>query len=326
VVGIFKANNPFNTFLLFIYGLLLKLAWFIHPQIPGVQKSDGLLFKKLLNILSNVGLALPLIYPLITYFLLFIQAVIFNKLINYPKMMHRLNYLPAMSYLLITSMFKEWNVLSAPLVINTFLIWVWASMSTLYSNHTPKSTLFNMGLLLGICTLFYFPSLAFVLLLVYALVVSRPLILAEWIISFLGILTPYYFLFSYLFLTDKLIGYKVPQFKISLPQFHQNYWEMGGIGLIILSFLIGLYFMQANLKKLLVQIRSRWSIMLLYLTIALLVPFVNSTNTFEYWILTAIPLSAYIACVFLYPAKRWFPLLLHWVMVVVVIVTSYNFK
>ncbi|MDB5223788.1 MAG: hypothetical protein JWN83_2455 [Chitinophagaceae bacterium] len=326
MVGIFKANNPFNTFLLFIYGLLLKLAWFLHPHIPVVQKTDGFFFRQILAKLEGSGAQFPLIYPAITYFLLFTQAITFNKLINDQKMMQRSNYLPAMSYLLITSMFSEWNVLTAPLVINTLLIWVWARMSTLYSNLNPKSTLFNIGIMIGVSTFFYFPSLAFVLLIVFALIVSRPFRLAEWVVSFLGIVTPYYFLFSYLFLTDKLQGYKLPQFEVSYPRFHQNYWELAGICLIVLAFLIGGYFVQANFRKQLVQVRKRWSLLLLYLVVAVFVPFINATHTFEYWILTAIPLSAYVGCGFLYPVKRWLPLTLHWLMVVVVFVISYGLK
>jgi len=326
VIGIFKANNPFNTFLLFIYGLLLKLAWFLHPHIPVVQKTDGFLFREILTKLENTGSAIPVIYPAITYFLLFTQAVTFNNLINGQKMMQRANYLPAMSYLLITSMFSEWNVLTAPLVINTLLIWVWARMSNLYSDTNSKSTLFNIGMMIGISTFFYFPSLAFVLLIVFALIVSRPFILAEWVISVLGIITPYYFLFSYLFITDKLDGYKLPQFEISYPQFHQNYWELAGICLILIAFLIGGFFVQANFRKQLVQVRKRWSLVLLYLVVAVFVPFINATHTFEYWILTAIPLSAYIACAFLYPTKRWLSVSLHWLMVAIVIIVSYGIQ
>lgn len=326
MVGIFKANNPFNTFLLFIYGLLLKLAWFIHPHTPVAQKTDGFIFREILATLENTGAQFPLLYPLITYFLLFTQAVTFNKLINDQKMMQRANYLPAMSYLLITSMFAEWNVLSAPLVINTLLIWVWARMSNLYSNTSPKSTLFNIGMMIGVSTFFYFPSLAFVLLIVFALIVSRPFILAEWFISFLGILTPYYFLFSYLFLTDRLETYKIPRFELSYPRFYQSYWELAGICLIALSFLIGGYFVQANFRKQLVQVRKRWSLILLYLVVSLIVPFINATHTFEYWILAAIPLSAYVGCSFLYPVKRWLPAVLHLLMLVVVFVISYGLK
>lgn len=326
MVGIFKANNPFNTFLLFIYGLLLKLTWFIHPHIPVVQKTDGFLFREILDKLSKTGAQYPLVYPSITYLLLFTQAFTFNKLINSEKMMQRANYLPAMSYLLITSMFNEWNVLTAPLVINTLLIWVWARMSTLYSNPNPKSTLFNIGMMIGVSTFFYFPSLAFVLLIIFALIVSRPFIIAEWIISFLGIICPYYFLFSYLFLMGELGGYKVPQFEVSYPKFHQNYWELAGICLVILAFMIGIFFVQANFRKQLVQVRKRWSLIMLYLVVAIFVPFINATHTFEYWILTAIPLSAYIGCAFLYPVKKWLPVTLHWLMVVVVFVISYGLQ
>jgi hypothetical protein len=326
LVGIFKANNPFNTFLLFIYGLLLKLAWFISPHVPVIQDTDGFVFNEILHKLESTGLQFPIIYPSLTYILLFTQAITFNKLINDQKMMQRANYLPAMSYLLITSIFPEWNILTAPLVINSLLIWVWARMSTLYSNTSPKTTLFNIGMMIGVSTFFYFPSLAFVLLIVFALIVSRPFILAEWFISILGIITPYYFLLSYLFLTDKLNDYKIPGFEISLPKFHQNYWELAGICLIILTFLIGGYFVQANFRKQLVQVRKRWSLLLLYLIVALFVPFINATHSFEYWILTAIPLSAYIGCGFLYPVKRWFPLVLHWLMVLVVLVVSYGLK
>jgi hypothetical protein len=326
MVGIFKANNPLNTFFLFIYGLMLKMAWILHPVIPTAQKTDGFLFKELLDKLSDTGSRFPLIYPLISYFLLFTQALTFNRLINDQKMMQRPNYLPAMSYLLVTSMFNEWNVLTAPLVINTILIWVWARMSTLYSNTSPKTTLFNIGMMIGISTFFYFPSLAFVLLIISALIVSRPFILAEWFVSILGIITPYYFLFAWLFLTNRLFGYRFPQFEISYPKFHQNYWELAGICIIIIAFLTGGYFVQANFRKQLVQVRKRWSLLLLYLAVAIFVPFINATHTFEYWILTGIPLSAYIGCAFLYPVKRWLPVALHWLMVIVVIVVSYGLQ
>ncbi len=326
MVGVFKANNPLNTFFLFIYGILLKLPWFLHPRIPASQKTDGFLFTELLKALTSVGNGLPAIYPFICYLLLFTQAITFNKLINDQKMMQRPNYLPAMSYLLLTSMFNEWNVLTAPLVINTLLIWVWARMSTLYSNNNPKTTLFNIGMMIGISTFFYFPSLAFVLLIISALIVSRPFILAEWVVSILGIITPYYFLFAWLFLSNRLYGYKLPQFEISYPKFHQNYWELAGICVIILAFLTGGYFVQANFRKQLVQVRKRWSLLLLYLAVAIFVPFINATSTFEYWILTGIPLSAYTACAFLYPVKRWLPVALHWLMVLVVIVVSYGLQ
>ena len=125
MTGVFKSNNPYNTFLLLVYGLLLKLIMFIHPQIPLPQKTDGFLFKLLLLQLSGLGKNLSFIYPLIAFFLLFTQAITLNALVNQHRLMQKPNHLTGMAYLLITSLFAEWNILSAPLIINTLLIWVW---------------------------------------------------------------------------------------------------------------------------------------------------------------------------------------------------------
>lgn len=323
MVGIFKAQNPFNIVLLFIYGLLLKLPWLLHPHVPLLQQGDGFLFKELLLKLQEVITQTPVIYFCITYILIFIQAIAFNKIINAQKLLQRNNYLAAMSYLLITSMFSEWNILSAPLIINTLLILVWALVSSLGTNANPKSALFNIGLIIGLSSFFYFPSLVFTLLIIFALIISRPFKLPEWIIAILGTITPYYFLFAYLFLSDKLKGYKLQQFQISYPHFQQNYWWLTGVCLLFAAFIIGAFFVQSNFRKQLVQVRKKWSLILLYLLVAVINPFINATHTFEFWILTVVPLSAYIASAFFY-SKRWLSLLLHWLMVLVAIVISYG--
>jgi hypothetical protein len=323
VVGTFKANNPLNTFLLFIYGLLLKFAFFTHAHVPVVQKTDGLLFKEIVIGLSKVATGWPIIYPALTYLLLFIQAVSFNQLINNQRLIQRSTHLPAMSYLLITSLFPEWNMLTSTLIINTIMVWVWARMINLYNSTTPKTTLFNIGMVIGVSSFFYFPSLAFAVLIVVALILTRPFNLAEWIIALLGIITPFYLLFAWLFLTNKLMDYKLPALTLSYPMFPHNYWPWASMAIIVIAFLTGAYFVQENFRKQVVQVRNSWSLILFYLVATALVPFINYTHTFEYWILTALPLSAFVACAFLYPSKKWFPVLLHWSMVALIIATSY---
>jgi len=323
VTGIFRANNPLNTFLLFMYGILLKLIWFIHPQIPVIQKSDGFLFDHILAAIKPAFNNYPVGYSFITYLLLFTQAVSFNQLLNNRRLMQKPNYLPGMSYLLITSFFSEWNILSAPLVINTLLIWVWAKMSNLYNNKHAKTTLYNIGIAIGICTFFYFPALAFSLLIIFALLITRPPKIAEWIIPVIGIITPWYFLFSWLFLTDKLYSFHVPGFEISYPLFAQNNIQYAGMILILILAITGGFFVQSFSSKQIVQVRKSWSLLLLYLIVALFIPFINNSHNFEYWILAVVPVSAFVACAFYYPRIRWIPRVIHWIMVGFVIYLEY---
>ena len=326
VTGTFKANNPYNTFLLLVYGLLLKLPMFLHPTIPTPQQTDGFLFKTLLGQISIIGNSVPAIYPIISFLLLYTQAVTFNKLSNDQRLMQKPNYLTGMAYLLITSLFKEWDILSAPLIVNTLLIWVWANMSGLYNNKNAKSTLFNIGMIIGISTFFYFPSIAFSLLIIAGLTVTRPFKLSEWLIALLGIFTPYYFLLAYVFLTDKWKGYKLPGFSVSLPKFYESRWALAAIIIVLVATTIGLFYIQQNFRRQLVQTRKSWNLVFLYFLVAVFIPFINTSHSFQYWILCAVPLSAFVASAFLYPQKKWFPLLLHWLMVGFVIAFSYFVK
>ena len=323
MTGIFKANNSYNNFLLLLYAVLLKLPVFLHPKIPEPQQTDGFLYKALLNWLQPVGKGLPVIYSLIAFGLLYAQAVYFNKLVNDQRIMQRPAYLTGMSYLLITSLFMEWNVLSSPLIINSLLIWVWSKMSGLYNNPKPRAALFNIGIAIGLCTFFYFPSLAFAALIIFGLALTRPFKLAEWLIALLGIITPYYFLLAIVFLTDKWKGYTLPGFAVTTPVFNQSQWAYAAIIIVILSSFIGIFYIQQNFRRQLIQARKSWNLTFLYLLVAVFVPFINATHTFEYWILCAVPLSAFVAATFLYPAKKWFPAALQWLMVAFVIVISY---
>jgi hypothetical protein len=326
VTGTFKANNPYNNFLLLVYGLLLKLHMFLHPVIPVEQKTDGFLFKALLAQLSGIGKTIPAIYPIIAFVLLYMQAIVFNKLVSDQRLMPRSNYLTAMSYLLVTSLFTEWNVLSASLIINTLLIWVWARMSALYNSPNPKTTLFNIGIAIGVCTFFYFPSIAFALLIVFGLAITRPFKLAEWLIALLGIITPYYFVLAIAFLTDRLKNYSFPGIAFSYPKFYDSNWALAAIIIVLFATIVGLYYMQKNFLRQLVQSRKSWQLVFLYFLVAISIPFINATYTFQYWILCAVPLSAFVACAFLYPEKKWFPSWLHWIMVAFVVAFSYFVK
>ena len=299
---------------------------FLQPKIPQSQQIDGFLYKALLKWLQTMGNNIPVIYPMIAYGLLYTQAIAFNRLVIEQRLMQRPNYLTGMSYLLVSSLFSEWNMLSAPLIINTLLIWVWAKMSGLYNNPYPKTTLFNIGIAIGCATFFYFPSLAFAALIIFGLALTRAFKLAEWLIALLGIITPYYFLLAWVFLTDKWKGYTFPGFAVTNPKFTQTNWAYAAIIIVLFITAIGLFFIQQNFRRQLIQARKSWNLVYLFLFVAVFVPFVNATHTFEYWILCAVPLSAFMGAAFLYPGKKWFPQVLHWLMVAFVIVISYFVK
>jgi hypothetical protein len=263
--------------------------------------------------MEATGRKSPVIYPLLTYALLFIQAITLNRFINSQRMMTRSTYFPGMAYLLITSLFPEWNYFSAPLLVNTILLFVLSGLFNTYNQQQAKGGVFNIGLALGIASFFFLPVLTFVVWVLLALAVMRPFRLNEWVICILGITTPYYFYAIYLVINGEWSWQGlVPYFTVSLPVVRQSAWLAGSVFLLGVPFFAGGYYVQDSLRRMLIQVRKGWSLLLLYLLGAFLVPFVNSSDTFETWIMAAVPLAAFHACTYFYSSFRILPLLLFW--------------
>lgn len=306
-----------------MYGFVLKLPGFIHPVVPKVQQLDGILYGYFLKWIQPAGSTAPIIYSFISFFLLYIQAISFNKVLNDQRLLPKPNYLAGMSYLLITSLFDEWGVLSAPLIINTLLIWVLSRLCNLYNNPNAKTILFNIGMATGFASLFHFPSIAFALLIIVAVVITRPFKLPEWIIALLGILTPYYLGGAWLFLTGRWKSFQFPQLSVNVPRFDETVWAYIAIIFVLFIILTGMVFIQNNMRRLVVQSRKSWSLIYLYLMVAILVPFLNATHNFDYWILTAVPASGFAAAAFLFPERKWFALFFHWSLVILSVIMGY---
>ena len=324
MIGIFKQKNPANILLLAVAGGLLKLPAFMHPHIPGPQDGDGILFQQILKSLEHTGKTFPAIYPILAFAFLFIQSISLTRFINTQRMMSRSNYLPGMAYMLITSLLPEWNYFSAPLLINTILLFILASLFKTYNQQQAGPRIFNTGLALGIAFFIFSPSITFIVWVFLALMVMRPFRLNEWLLCILGITTPFYFYGIYLFIKDQWNWQSLLlPFSIGIPSLKQSAWLAGCAFLIAVPFFTGGYYVQDNLRRMLINVRKGWSLLLLYLLTATIVPFVNTRDTFENWVMAAIPLAAFHACAYLYSTFRILPLLLFWFSVAFVIAYQY---
>lgn len=297
----------------------------MHPHVTVIQSKDGILFRGILNFLQPTGNGNPLIYSILAFILLFTQAITLTRLINDYRMVNRPNYLPGMAYLLITSFFAEWNYFSAPLLINTLLIFILGWLFKIYNHPRTKGLVFNIGLAIGICSFIFFPSVTFVIWVLFALMVMRPFRLNEWLLCLLGVTSPYYFYAVYLFLSNQWKLEKIlPYLTVQVPSLQQSIWLAASALLLMLPFLTGGYFVQDNLRRMLIQVRKGWSLILLYLLVAIFVPFVNTSNTFENWVLAAVPFAAFHACTYFYPPQKLFPLILFWISVAFVLFYQYS--
>lgn len=325
MIGVYKQKNPGNILLLLLLAVILKLPMFRHPSIPQASADDDILYAALLNGLHYIAGNQSWIFAALAFLLLFVQAMLLTRFINRQRMMNRPTYLPGMAYLLITSLFPEWNYFSAPLLVNTFFIFIFSAVFKTYHNQKAASTIFNCGLSLGLIAMVYFPAIVFGAWIILALLLLRPFRFSEWILLLLGATTPYYFYAIYLFVNDDFTLHKFSgAISFGLPQTEMSLWISGGVFLITVPFLMGSYYVQVNLRRMLIHIRKGWSLFLMFMITAVLIQFLTSGTGLQNWILVALPMAAFHACMYLYSSLRIIPNLMFWLFVAFILAYQYS--
>jgi hypothetical protein len=324
VIGIFKQKATTNALLLFIYALVLKFPMFLHPFPPLLHSEDNYLYRFVLTLLNALFGQAALPYAIVTFIILFSQATLLNSICNFHKMLPRSNYLPGMCYILVTSLLPDWSHFSAPLLINSLLIWCWYRMVALYNSHKPVSAIFNIGLFLGLATLLYIPAIAFLLLLFFALLIMRPFRVQEWFIGFIGFTSPYYFLILILYFVHQLHWANlIPQIHFTFPAIPTSVWIIAGISMLVIPFIVGGVYVQNNLNKMLIHVRKSWSLLLAFLIVSVLVIVINKAGSYENWIVTAMPFAVFHSAAYYYPGKKLGVQIMHWLCFGVAIGVNY---
>ncbi|OLY91745.1 hypothetical protein SAMN05444008_12917 [Cnuella takakiae] len=320
----FKQKSPANLVVLLIFGVLIKMPYLLHPQVVQAAPTDGLLYPSMHAALGNGNGALYT-GALTAFLLLYGQAMMINYAVNEHRLTAKHSFLPAMAYLLITSLMPEWNYFSPPLLASTLIIWAILRLFRVYNVASIKSTVFNIGLILGLSALIYFPAAAFLLLLLLGILILRPFRVNELVLLALGAITPFYFFAVYLFLSDRLTVANIfPSIYFDVPNVQQSLRLAIAAVFLVLPFIIGAFHIQNHLRKMLIQVRKNWSIVLIWLLLALLIPFVNSRDDWHNWVLAMPAFAAFHAAAYLYPTKKWVPLLLFWGTVAWVLALQYG--
>jgi hypothetical protein len=70
-------------------------------------------------------------------------------------------------------------------------------------------------------------------------------------------------------------------------------------------------------------VRKTWSLVLVFLIVAVIVILINKADSYENWIVTAVPFAAFHAAAYYYPVGKLFPRILHWLCFALVMAINY---
>lgn len=325
MIGIFKNSHPSNNFILFIYGLILRWPSFVHPIQPEVGKEDAFIYQAIASGMNQIFSLNAYLYSFVLFAMVFLQAVLINNMVNAQKLFHRPNDFSGMAFLLFTAVMPGWFVLNPGFLLALILTWIFAIIFKFSANNESRSQSFNAGFVLSLGVMIYAPALVFLFLLLIALILLRPFKPQEWVLVFLGLITPVYFVLSYLYLKSMPLSLMIPQITLGIQKPNFSVYQIVGLSIVFLLILTGLGFSQSNSRKLLVQSRNCWSVLFVAVIISSLLPFFNTNSLSNTLMPMAVSGCVFAAASFYYPERKWFSVFSHLLLWTIAIINGYFF-
>ena len=324
MVFLFRSKSIINIFFLALLSTFVHFHFFIHPPLIETNSYDGV-FSLLINKYVSRLTEAPLF--ILYHVIVLIQAIRLNMVMNDFRMYQTANYTSAMAYVLLTGLLSQWGSITSALMANFLLIWLFIKLSRLYNHPSPKTLLFNTGLIVGLSVVCYHPTAILILVVMFALAVVRPFKFSEWVILLMGILIPYYFLAAWLFLNDQIAEFTryLPFLNWNLPIAKWTPSLIVSLSVLVIMLFAGLYYWQISISRKVIQIRKNWGIMMVMLFILIPIPFIFEKAGIESAFMSLVPLGAFAGNVFSYPKRLLFPNLLFWLSILVIVYNNWQF-
>ena len=200
MINQFKNLNPINLLLLAGYTFFFLMAIFYKlPATPEILENFHTLLASIP--LTSFSPATNIFFATI---IVFVQALIFNRIVNSHGLLSKPSYLPALLYVTGASLFLPFLVLSPMLICNFLIIVIIDRFLKLAKTANAMGIMFDVGILIALGTLIYFPFIMFIVMLWLSLLMYRPFNWREWFSGIIGFLNVAVFVVVFYYWNDKL--------------------------------------------------------------------------------------------------------------------------
>jgi len=179
----------------------------------------------------------------------------------------------------------------------------------IYKHVDIKGIMFDLGLLVALGSLIYFPFIVMLLLIWSSLVIFRAFYWREWITPLLGVITVYFLLavaYFWLERMDEFYQIFLPftyAFPTKLNMDVHDYFVLIPIVIAIVGFL---FILKDNFFKSVVQIRKSFQLLFIMLLLIFGSFYLNQERSINHFLLCVPPLSIYLAYFFTHAKIKWF--------------------
>ncbi|MDP4267111.1 MAG: DUF6427 family protein [Bacteroidota bacterium] len=306
IIRLFKSNHYILIVALAIIAILMKYyATAVSSCMNNIIIMPGFSFFNVL--IGNSGM----VSGIAVISLILIESLLLNSLVYNAQLIKKDTYVPALIYIVLMCSTNEMMVFNPVLFSNLFLIIALKGIFRIYDESLTDKYIFETSFIVAVSSLFYFPSLIFILLIYISFVVYSLYSLRRWMIALIGLITPYLYVFTYYYLFNKLnpfiVGRILPNFRLEVSKIHFNF-SWGAFSVILISIIILGYSFFRYLGKMnegVIKVR-KFKVVIVWFLLLSLFWFLFAKNHIMQFSMVVIPSVVFISDLFLSIKKNWF--------------------
>jgi len=309
VLKFFKSTLPLVLASIIFIGILLWLKSFVGWASTPISFEINQM--PLYTFLHNLLINNLFFYKLVGFIVMILCSLYLIQLNSKHILIKNRTYLPALIFILLTSSQNMLHGLNPAVFSAIFLAFTLNYIFGSYDIQKPYNNFFLSGFFVAIASLFYLPSVIFLLLVFISIIILRSFNFRNWIISIIGFITPWYFVFMYHFLVNDNL-YAIPnlieatwaQSKVDLPHGIIFYMFLGVSGLLLL---ISLLHLIGSLSTQKINVRKFHSILLWFTIISGILLSYSPTRSIEVIYIAAVPISFQTSLFLTFSRNRFWP-------------------
>ena len=310
IIRTVREHQPLSLILIPLIGILLWLPGFINPDYvaQNVYSLDQV-YMPFYNGLDHFFRQHELASVILGFIFSIGEGFLLNYIIYEHHILTKRSWLPALLFVILSGCTPGLLWLNPQLVAGFFILGALHFLLGTYRMDKAFGQVFNAGILIGIATLFYLPSILFLFFAIAALLILRPFIWREWIILILGSTVAPVYSGVYFLWHDELKH--ISTTVITNPIIHRNFFLKLPSEYYFLSAMIGLLLFVASGRFLsgagtsTLKTKKGISVMLWFLLISILTLLPAQNFFIGGFLFTIFPIAFFVSNYFLVARRIW---------------------
>lgn len=269
----FKSEYYLQLFVLVILTLIVFIFGTENYQVSAEKSISSVFFISIKNIF---------VHNLISFTLIILNAILIRRILSTNEFINKKSLLPAFIFSFTALLLSNSPNFHQILISNSIIVYSYGDLLKIYNKNESYETIFNNSFLLSLITLIYLPSSLFIPIIWLIFIIFRNFKWREWIISIIGIFTPYFLLFSLMYLTDNL--YKYLSFfhsffiNLNLLKFKLNIQEKIFLIMFVTFYIVSFFSVIGRFNDKNIYFRKKISTMLNYTVFCILILIIGNNE------------------------------------------------